>query len=152
MLHILKAKFVIELIDINDIKPQRLYDSDVIIIGASIRYGKHRPILYELIRENKNLFKKKKTAFFSVNVVARKKEKEKPDTNPYMIKFLTQSKWQPQHLAVFAGKIDYPSLNIFDRYIIKFIMWLTKGPTDTRKRYEFTNWESVKDFAKEITN
>ena len=31
---------------------------------------------------------KKQTAFFTVNVVARKKEKNKPDTNPYMKKFL----------------------------------------------------------------
>ena len=29
-------------------------------------------------------------------------------------------------------------------------MWITKGPTDTSKRYEFTDWDKVKNFAKNI--
>ena len=31
-------------------------------------------------------------------------------------------------------------------------MFITKGPTDTKKTYEFTNWDNVKTFAKEINN
>ena len=29
-------------------------------------------------------------------------------------------------------------------------MYLTKGPTDISQTYEFTNWESVRNFAQEI--
>ena len=29
-------------------------------------------------------------------------------------------------------------------------MLITKGPTDTSKRYEFTDWDKVKNFAKNI--
>ena len=29
-------------------------------------------------------------------------------------------------------------------------MFITKGPTDTNKTYEFTNWDNVKNFAREI--
>ena len=42
-----------------------------IVIGASIRYGKHNAKVYEFIKKNKKNFKKK-ILFFSVNVVARK--------------------------------------------------------------------------------
>ena len=45
---------------------------DFIIIGASIRYGKHRDNLFKFIKENKIALESKMTAFFSVNVVARK--------------------------------------------------------------------------------
>ncbi|MDC3169650.1 menaquinone-dependent protoporphyrinogen IX dehydrogenase [Paracoccaceae bacterium] len=121
-----------------------------VVIGASIRYGKHSPLVYEFIELNREELEKKQTAFFTVNVVARKKEKNQPDTNPYMKKFLEISRWRPNKLAVFAGRIDYPSYRFFDRLIIRFIMLITKGPTDTSQIYEFTDWKKVEKFAKEV--
>ena len=121
-----------------------------IIIGASIRYGKHNPDVLNFVKKNINVLNKLKTAFFSVNVVARKKEKNTPSTNPYVIKFIKQTDWKPTYVGVFAGKVDYPSYRFFDKYIIKFIMWLTKGPTDVSKSYEFTNWSEVDKFGEKI--
>ena len=85
-----------------------------------------------------------------MNVVARKENKNKPETNPYLIKFLNKISWQPKILDVFAGKIDYPKYKFLDKYAIKFIMWITKGPTDTSKVYEFTDWNRVKTFAEKL--
>ena len=121
-----------------------------IIIGASIRYGKHSKNLYKFIELNKNILEQKKNVFFSVNVVARKAEKNTPETNPYIKKFLKISKWKPKKIGVFAGKVDYPKYNFLDKYIIKFIMFITKGPTDTSQSYEFTDWSKVDSFAKEL--
>tara|TARA_B100000767_G_scaffold267799_1_gene287046 strand:- start:799 stop:1326 length:528 start_codon:yes stop_codon:yes gene_type:complete len=121
-----------------------------IIIGASIRYGKHKPNLYKFIDKNSAELSAKKSAFFSVNVVARKPEKNTPDTNPYMQKFLSLSTWKPSYLEVFAGKIDYPKYKFIDKHMIRFIMWMTKGPTDLKGTYEFTNWDSVDNFANKI--
>jgi len=121
-----------------------------IIIGASIRYGKYRKELYKFISKNKGLLDKKNNAFFSVNVVARKSNKNTPETNPYLIKFLKNIDWMPKRVGVFAGKIEYPKYNFFDKYAIKFIMWITKGPTNTLETYEFTDWEKVKAFAENL--
>ncbi|MCC4834010.1 menaquinone-dependent protoporphyrinogen IX dehydrogenase [Shewanella sp. 10N.7] len=123
---------------------------DKILIGASIRYGKHRPALFEFIAQHRAVLDGVKTAFFTVNVVARKPEKNTPETNPYMQKFLTLSSWTPALLGVFAGKIDYPKYRTVDRVMIRFIMWMTKGPTDTTGTYEFTNWDKVEAFANEF--
>ena len=123
-----------------------------IVIGASIRYGKHSKELYKFIELNKNILERKQGVFFSVNVVARKPEKSTADTNPYIKKFLRISKWTPKKLRVFAGKVDYPNYSFFDKYIIKFIMFITKGPIDTTQSYEFTEWSKVDDFAKELKN
>ena len=123
-----------------------------IVIGASIRYGKHSRQLYNFIKSNRNILDQKKCAFFSVNVVARKPEKNTAETNPYINKFLKISKWKPNKIGVFAGKVDYPSYNLIDKYIIKFIMFITKGPTDTSQSYEFTDWSKVDDFSKELKN
>ena len=123
---------------------------DQIIIGASIRYGKHSSNIYKFININKDTLAKRKSAFFSVNVVARKLAKNTPQTNPYIIKFLRKTSWKPNKIGVFAGRIDYPNLNFLNRNIIRLIMFLTNGPTDTKNTYEFTNWQSVERFAKEF--
>ena len=125
-------------------------DYETVVIGASIRYGKYRDEIFEFIKENEELLNSKDNAFFSVNVVARKENKNKPETNPYLIKFLNKISWQPKILDVFAGKIDYPKYKFLDKYAIKFIMWITKGPTDTSKVYEFTDWNRVKSFAEKL--
>ena len=139
-----------KVVSIADSKTLNLNDFETIVIGASIRYGKHKPELYKFIKDNLEVLSTKKNAFFSVNVVARKPEKNTPDTNPYMQKFLELSKWSPKNLSVFAGKIDYPQYKFVDKQMIRFIMWMTKGPTDINGTFEFTDWEKVESFAKEL--
>ena len=136
----------IDVVPISEVRDIDSYDS--IVIGASIRYGKYRNEIFNFIKNNIAEIDSKHNAFFSVNVVARKPEKSSPETNPYMIKFLNKVDWKPKNLEVFAGKIDYPKYNFLDKYAIKFIMWVTKGPTDTSKTYEFTDWQKVKIFTK----
>jgi len=140
----------IKLISLDEIRNIKISDYDKIIIGASIRYGRHNRKVLDFVKKNKNILDLKKTAFFSVNVVARKLEKNSPTTNPYVIKFLKKVNWKPKNVAVFAGKVDYPNYNFINKNIIRFIMMITKGPTDTSRSFEFTNWEEVKKFAKEI--
>ena len=140
-----------KIISLDDVKSFDLSLFNKIIIGASIRYGKHSKKLYKFISLNKNILDKKQSIFFSVNVVARKSEKNTPETNPYIIKFLKISNWRPKKIGVFAGRVDYPNYSFLDKYVIKFIMFLTDGPTDTSQSYEFTDWSKVDKFAKELS-
>ena len=146
-----KSSESIKLISLEEASDFNLQSYEDIIIGASIRYGKHSKNLYKFISSNKETLEKKRSAFFSVNVVARKPEKNTPETNPYMKKFLKISNWKPDKLGVFAGKVNYPNYSFFDKYIIRLIMFITKGPTDTSKSFEFTDWSKVEDFARELS-
>jgi menaquinone-dependent protoporphyrinogen oxidase len=121
-----------------------------IVMGASIRYGKHRPQVAEFFIKNQTVLKNKANALFSVNIVARKPEKNQPQTNPYMVKLLKQIGWQPHLLGVFAGRLDYPALGYIDRQMIRFIMAITKGPTDPKAVVEFTDWAQVEAFAHQV--
>ncbi len=123
---------------------------DTVVIGASIRYGKHQKEVFDFIERNLDTLNAKDNAFFTVNIVARKPHKNRPDTNPYMQKFLQQTPWKPKHLEVFAGRLDYPSINWRDRQIIRFIMWMTKGPTAPDTVVEYTDWDNVEAFAKKL--
>jgi menaquinone-dependent protoporphyrinogen oxidase len=124
---------------------------DKIVIGASIRYGKHSKLIFDFINSNLSLLESKPNAFFSVNIVARKPEKSQPETNPYMRKFLNKIAWRPKKLAVFAGKLDYPKYRFIDRLMIRFIMLITHGPTDPTTVIEFTDWQQVKVFGHVIS-
>ncbi|MCK4675920.1 MAG: menaquinone-dependent protoporphyrinogen IX dehydrogenase [Gammaproteobacteria bacterium] len=146
-----KNNNVVTLVPIENVNELDLNVFEKIVIGASIRYGKHSAKIYEFINKNAQILDKKPNAFFSVNVVARKPDKNQPETNPYLKKFLLQISWQPKELAVFAGKIDYQKYKIWDRLMIRMIMWITKGPTDPKTNIEFTNWNQVNDFGQLIS-
>ena len=140
-----------KIVSIDEAKNENLSKYEKVIVGASIRYGKHKPELYDYISENCDHLIDTNASFFSVNVVARKPEKNTPLTNPYVQKFLSISRWHPSLIGVFAGKIDYPRYGVLDKFMIRLIMWITKGPTDTKNVYEFTNWDDVDSFAKKIS-
>jgi len=142
----------VSLISIDQVSTIELNSFEKIIIGASIRYGKHNPGVYQFIQHNLPVLDSKPNAFFSVNVVARKPEKNTPDTNPYLKKFLRQISWKPKKLAVFAGKIEYQKYSFWDRFIIRLIMRITHGPTDPNTNIDFTNWTQVEEFGKVISD
>jgi menaquinone-dependent protoporphyrinogen oxidase len=124
---------------------------DKIIVGASIRYGRHKKEVFNFISNNQNILNNKIGVFFSVNLVARKSNKNTPETNPYVKKFLPKISWHPDRTAVFSGKLDYKKYNILNRTIIRLIMLITKGPTNPHSVVEFTNWQAVDDFGKLIS-
>jgi menaquinone-dependent protoporphyrinogen oxidase len=123
---------------------------DKIVVGASIRYGRHSKQLLEFVQKHRSVLDRVPNAFFTVNAVARKPEKRAPDTNPYLVKFLSQVSWKPGLLQVFAGKINYPKYGPLDRMMIRFIMWMTKGPTGRNDVVDFTDWNEVEAFGRRI--
>lgn len=128
-----------------------LGEFDTAVIGASIRYGKHRPEVARFIERNVGTLETTSSTFFSVNAVARKPEKRTPDTNPYVKKFLTTISWKPSEIGIFGGKIEYPRYRFWDKTMIRFIMWMTKGPTDPNAVIDFTDWDEVEAFGERIS-
>ncbi len=78
--------------------------------------------------------------------MAIKSEKNTPKTNLYVVKFFKTIEWESTVFEVFAGKLDYKKYPLFDRIMIQFIMWMTKGPTNTNAEIEYTNWNKVNPF------
>ncbi len=128
-----------------------LGDFSEIVLGASVRYGYHRKNVYEFIKTHKEILEQKKTAFFSLNLTARKAEKNTPETNPYIIKFLKKVEWEPTTKGVFAGRLDYPSLDCANKLAILFIMVITNGPKDISQVYELTDWNKVDQLIESIS-
>lgn len=120
---------------------------DLAVVGARIRYGHTDKRVEAWADRHAVQLNAMPSAFFSVNVVARKPGKDRAETNPYVQAFLRRVRWRPRLLDVFAGKIDYPRYGPLDRAIIRFIMWVTNGPTDPKSVVEFTDWGRVNAFG-----
>ena len=144
-----KHKQEVDLINIEEFEGD-LSKYDRVILGASIRYGVHDKKIIELINTRQQELESKRTAFFSVNLVARKPEKSTPETNPYVVKFFKNISWRPDMVETFAGMLEYPKYSFFDRTMIRLIMWMTKGPTDPKTVKEYTNWEKVEAFGEKL--
>jgi len=140
----------VTVMSIDEAPTQALDGFGRIVIGASIRYGHHQPQVARFIARHQALLEGRASALFSVNIVARKPDKNTPDTNPYLKKLLQQMSWKPALLGVFAGKLDYPSYRWLDRQMIRLIMHLTHGPTDPTQVTEFTDWAQVDCFAQAV--
>ena len=123
---------------------------DGVVLGASIRYGRHHRLCLQFIRQNAEQLATMPGYFFSVNLTARKPERRDPHNNRYLQKFLQQIPWTPDRVEVFAGALLYTHYRWLDQQMIRLIMKLTCGPTDVTEDTEFTDWQRVKVFARQL--
>lgn len=140
---------LVSLDDDDGVDPARF---DRVVIGASIRYGKHRDNVLQFVRRHAQTLQRQPAALFSVSLVARKPNRSSVDNNPYLKRFLAQVPWRPQLLAVFAGKLNYPVYGFWDRQVIRLIMWITKGPTRPDAIVDYTDWQQVDAFADRVAS
>lgn len=127
---------------------EKIVNADQIVMGASIRYGHFNSLVYLFIEQHHTILNQKRSAFYGVNLTARKENRKTPETNTYVRKFLTKIKWKPTHIEVIAGALLYPRYRFFDRIMIQLIMRLTKGETDSTQEYEYTDWLQIERFGK----
>ena len=120
---------------------------DVVALGAPVLYGKYDRSVIEFVTRHRGQLETRPNSFFNVSVVARVPEKSTVDGNRYMQKFLQLSPWRPRDLKVIAGKVDYPAWPWLDRFMIRLIMQMTHGPTDTTAVIDYTNWDDVRAYG-----
>lgn len=119
----------------------------VVAVGGSVVYGKHDPRLSRFLIENAHRMTDCRRVFFSVNLIARKPEKQTIEGNVYVRKFLDNLPLKLDHVEILAGKLDYPSYGFLDRIMIQLTMKFTDGPTDRKTVIDYTDYEQVDRFA-----
>ena len=133
--------------DAGDVTPDGF---DLAVIGARIRYGKTEARVIDFARRHATTLEAMPSAYFSVNIVARKPGKDRAETNPYVRAFLRRARWRPRRVDVFAGRLDYPSYGVVDRLVIRLIMRMTGGPTRPDTVVEYTDWQRVEAFGRAL--
>lgn len=133
-----------------DISKKNLSYYDYILVASSIHYGHYSKSFYKFVNANADILNKVDSNFLSVNLTARKPGKDNPKTSGYIAKLKLKTLWRPKNIVMFAGVLNYPKYSFFDKRMIQFIMYLTKGETDTSKTVEYTDWDKVAKFANKL--
>ncbi|KLN98224.1 menaquinone-dependent protoporphyrinogen IX dehydrogenase [Moellerella wisconsensis] len=136
--------------DLNNDKNFNLSSYSKVIVGASIRYGHFNKALMNFTKTHQKQLNTLSSAFFGVNLTARKAGKDSAETNVYVRKFLEKTPWRPSMVGVFAGALFYPRYSWFDKKMIQLIMRMTDGETDTTKEVEYTDWNKVASFTQQF--
>jgi menaquinone-dependent protoporphyrinogen oxidase len=127
-----------------------LETASAVVVVSPVRYGRHLPKIDAFINEHKTLLRHKRLGMASINLTARKPNKNTPQSNPYFKKWIKRHALIPDIAAVFGGRLDYPRYRWLDRQLIRLIMMITGGPTHPRTRLEYTCWADVARFAAQI--
>ncbi|MGP1930528.1 MAG: menaquinone-dependent protoporphyrinogen IX dehydrogenase [Arsenophonus sp. ET-YP4-MAG3] len=139
-----------DVINLNMKKNLNLSIYKKVLVGASVRYGHFNSKVLNFAQNYTKELNTMPSVFFAVNLTARKKGKDTPETNVYISKFLAKTMWRPTIINVFAGALFYKNYNWFDRIMIQFIMKITSGETNINKEIEYTDWKKVECFAREF--
>jgi menaquinone-dependent protoporphyrinogen oxidase len=127
--------------------PSDLAAASVVVLVAAVRYGRHLPEADRFLAVYRSLHSPPPLALASVNLTARKSAKTTVTGNAYLRKVIARPRLAPAVAVAFAGRLDYRRYGWRDRWIIRFIMLLTGGPTDPATCIEYTSWDAVDDFA-----
>jgi menaquinone-dependent protoporphyrinogen oxidase len=122
----------------------------LLVIIAAVRYGKHLPEADAFLAQYAKLGAPPRLALASVNLTARKEGKRSAEGNAYLRKLIIQHRLRPALATAFAGRLDYARYRWSDRQLIRFIMLLTGGPTDSSTNVEYTDWAAVDDFGRRV--
>ena len=147
--HLQAAALGCKLLDLHSGAPDSkvLAQFSLVVLVAAVRYGKHLPVVTQWLERDSVLLNQQAFAIVSVNLIARNAHKRCINSNAYLRRLLHQHKLKPVAACAIAGKLDYPRYRWLDRQMIRMIMALTGGPTDTKVTTEFTDWSVVESFA-----
>ena len=121
---------------------------DVVIAGASIHAGHHQEDVVRWARGHGPSLSMTPSAFFSVCLTAAEDTEEARATaHDYLDDFEERTGWTPRLRTTFAGALLYREYHFVTRLVMRVLMKRGGRPTDTRRDYDYTDWDAVEAFA-----
>ena len=131
-----------------DVDPSRF---DAVVIGDSIHIGRHHRHVLKFIQAHRTILEAIPTAFFSVCLgIASKNESDRENARHFIDDMVERTGWRPDRVAVFAGALKYSRYGLLTRFIMKKISASEGQSTDTKRDYEYTDWDAVAAFSTEF--
>lgn len=129
----------------------RFVDIDGVIVGGSVHYGRHQASLRRFLSARAHDLRTLPGAFFSVSgAAADPGGRGLDEARTYAARLLRQTGWDPDDMALFAGALRYSRYGPVKRWMISRIAARQGTGTDTRRDYEYTDWEAVGRFAEQF--
>jgi menaquinone-dependent protoporphyrinogen oxidase len=127
-----------------------LYDG-VLVVG-SVHAGGYQRHLRQWVRTHAEALADTTSAFVSVCLgVLQHDAAVDQELASIRDQFERQTGWHPRIVKVVAGGLPYTRYNWLVRRMMRRIVAKAGGDTDTRRDYEYTDWEDVRAFARNFT-
>lgn len=122
---------------------------DAVLVGASVRVGKHQGAVVDFVTENREALSVRPTAFFQVSL-ASASDRGVEQAAEYVESFLSKTGWNPDRIAQFGGALRFSEYGFLTRLAMKLIAKRRLPGVDTTRDTEFTDWNAVEDFADDV--
>ncbi len=123
-----------------------------VLVGAPVYMERYPRVLRRFVAAHRmQLMAAPVTGFFSTCLTATPSTREAhlESLRPAR-EFLEEVSWTPDWLASFPGALNFRQYGPLQRWILKRISRRAGGPTDASRDYEFTRWDEVARFAKDL--
>jgi menaquinone-dependent protoporphyrinogen oxidase len=122
-------------------------EHDAVIVGGGIRYGHFPKFLEQLVLARAVALSDRPNAFFSVCLSGGGPGARPKTAASYVDQFRRRTAWHPHEVEIFGGALLYTRYNPFIRIMLRIIVGIAGGDTDTSRDYEYTDWKAVDGFA-----
>ncbi|MDG5776026.1 menaquinone-dependent protoporphyrinogen IX dehydrogenase [Haloarculaceae archaeon H-GB2-1] len=121
---------------------------DGVLIGASVHAGEHQTPVRRFVTANRDTLSSAPSGFFSVSLSAASEDEQSREAAAEIAEdFLADVEWEPDQVALVPGALKYSKYGFFKRLLLREIARRESGDTDTSQDYEYTDWDSVAEFA-----
>ncbi|MBI1356739.1 MAG: protoporphyrinogen oxidase [Acidobacteria bacterium] len=122
-----------------------------VVVGSPVHAGRHERAVLEWVKTHLEVLEKTHGGFFSVSLAAASEDpNEQAEAKRLADAFLFKTGWRPESLACFAGALAYSRYGLLKKLIMRRIAAKEGGATDTAHDYEYTDWDSVLRFARDV--
>jgi menaquinone-dependent protoporphyrinogen oxidase len=128
---------------------EALAEVDGILLAASVHMGQHSKAARDFVKQQRDRLNDVSTAFLSVSMSAANANRTSV-AEGYVDAFLKETGWTPTLRAVSGGALRYSQYGFVKRMIMKRIAGQEGMPTDTKRDYEFADWEQLRRFAEQF--
>ena len=124
---------------------------DLVLAGSPIHAGTHDRLLIEWLRANRTALSKTTSGFFSVSLAAASQSAEENEEARHLARdAVKEAGCEVDAIVCFAGALSYSQYGFVKKLIMRHIAGKEGGDTDTTHDYEYTDWNSVRDFAQHM--
>ena len=140
----------VDVVHVDDTEPDPARYAGV-IVAASVHSGHYQKPIVSWIRAHAADLNRIPSAFVSVCLaVLSKNEAGRKEADAIPQRLLAATGWHPSQIKIVAGALLYTRYNFFIRWVMKRIVAVAGGDTDTSRDYEYTDWADVRLFAEDF--
>jgi menaquinone-dependent protoporphyrinogen oxidase len=124
---------------------------DGVVVGDSIHAGQHSKQLNDYVSEHVERLNAMPAALFQVSLTSADDSPESAaEAGALVAKLLDATGFDPDLVARFAGALAYTRYGWMKRRLMHQIMKREGGETDTSRDHEYTDWDAVEGFARDV--